>query len=166
MSSQRIDPDDLPRKVAYTHDDDSPWYEYDDEPLFGDHTELVRKIMANVTRSDDVGHYSPQNGFRESTKIRTKDRQAFEEQLIERFNNVGEEQPFLTLDPSVVDVREEGPRKTIVRFSPSFGRPAFLGGAKKARQDIILEIKRYECDRFWEEVAEPLFEQFNEKYPY
>jgi len=166
IQPQQIDGSELPRKLQHHHDSDSPWYEYEGEPLFGEDTEQIREVMQAVVEADDVGRYSPRNGFRESTKIRTKDCEDFEEVLVERYNEVGEAQKWLTLDPSVVDVRKEGPQKTKVHFSPNFGRPAFLGGAKKRRQDVILEIKRYECDRFWEEVAQPLFKEYNEKYPY
>jgi hypothetical protein len=164
------DTNDLPRKIQGMHDGPSdPWWKYKGEHLFPECPERVHDRVAELANSDiDVGRYSPRNQFRKTTKIRTKDQDAFDEALAEQIEEVEEDFEFLMLNKlqEAVDVHQKGERRTDVRFSPSFGRPAGLGGKPYYREKVTIEILRFEVEVFWKRVLEPVFEEFNEKYPY
>lgn len=162
---QQTETSDMPRAIERFDDDDSPWYEHDGELLFGDDTELVRDKVQAMCESD-YGRYSPKNGFSQRTKIRTTDSDEFTDELVERLNECNETFIFGEQFIERVDVHKKGPQRTDVSFRPSFGYPASLGGAAYRRNQILLEVKRYETDLFWNEILEPLFNEYNEKYPY
>jgi hypothetical protein len=184
-----VDPTNLPRRIRQNHSSDDPWYEHNGEPLFGDaqsslrssddgngdsangvtdDTDWVRRRVTQIAEANDVGSYSPRNGFRKKTKIRTKDIEEFDEALADRIADVDSEFEFIML-PKLkqgVDVREKGPQRTDVSFSPNFGRRVGLGGAEHYRNQILTEVLCYEVEVFWERVLQPVFKELADKYPY
>lgn len=163
-----LDEDQLPRKIRRMDEEDSPWYEYQGEPLFDDDTDAIRDRVRELAAADDVVRYSPRNKLSKSTKIRTQDAEEFRERLRERFQDIHQSIGFIhgkRLLNSVC-VRQKGERRTDVRYSPSFGRPAGLGGKEYYQQQVLLEILRYEAEVFWDDVVEPVFSEFHDRYPY
>jgi len=172
---------ELPSKVErnVTNHGDETWFEYSSEPLFDDETlDRIRRRFTEMRDSDYERIATVKSSSSYRTKIRTKDLDNFKDDLREaRRQWVEEHGDRLTLfgnayygdvltEYEVVEVKEEKPRKTVVGAEYDASYSTGIGGAKYKKQQILLPIRSFEQWSYHTEVVEPLFEEYNEKYPY
>jgi hypothetical protein len=175
MQQQTELPDKVERKVSNRNGDE--WYEYDGEQLFSDDAlDRIRNRFAEMREQDFEKIATVKGSSSTKSKIRTKDLESFKEELRERHNQWVEEHgdPLTSFGQrgygeqltQAIEISDENPRKTVVRADYNAGYRAFMGGEDGKKQDILLVIREYEQWSYQTEVVEPLFEKYNEKYPY
>jgi len=170
-------PDKVDRNVTNRYDDE--WYEYDGEPLFSDENrERIERRFKQMRNSEYESIAYVGGGTHTKTKIRTKDKDEFVEELQTQLHqwrvdygdfltNIGNSHYGEVLTSvKVVEIHEEKPRKTVLWAQYNAGQHVGVGGADYKKQKILLPIRDFEQWSYHNEVVKPLFEQYHEQYPY
>jgi hypothetical protein len=142
------------------------WYEYDGEPLF--EGEMLSLICNKLDQMESM-EWGVIAGIKGSswdrTKIHTDMADEFLEAFESRFEEVDNEYTFI-LSKNNPEITEKGPIRSDVSVHYEVGRHAGLGGAKYKRQKILYKIRDFENYLYKTEVVDPVFKEYNEKYPY
>lgn len=177
MEHQHTEAVSLPESLT-EHAETEPWYEHDGTELFDDTLrDHLRRRFRQMNATDT--EYSPVAHVGARTKIRSKDVEAFTHDLREAAQRwLGEYGPRLTAfgadndeyDPltniGVVHVTREKPRKTVLAASYAVGNPVRVTSVKGKRQHILSVVRSFEQHSYHDHVVRPLFDEYNEKYPY
>lgn len=157
---------------------DDAWYEYDGEPMWNDDTiDRVRERLQTAANTE-WGRVSAspkaaalgntKDEWTKSTKIKTEHADTFEVAVEDKAKAVGEDingwiVPELIPKPNVY---EKGPVRTDVSVAYSMAHSVAMGGAAYKQQKIVKAVRDFEFWIYQTRVIEPLFNEFNEKYPY
>jgi len=168
-------PDKVDRKVTNRNED--CWFEYDGEPMFSDSAlDRIKQRFEQMRNHqwEKIAYVKGSN--RTETKIRTKDLRQFKNELETQHNGWVEQygQPLTRFGNAAygevltqaVTIKDESARKTVVVSNYNAGYSVGMGGEKNKKQSILLPIREFEQWFYHNEVVKPLFEKYNDKYPY
>lgn len=167
-------PGQIERKVrAY----DDPWWVADGEPIF-DNRQTFDIVVSRFREMQDTEWdivamtgmarmRGAESDYQTRATIRTKDRDEFFGRLNDRLSDVFDGGKTLAgvAKPTVLTDR---PRKTVLSVDythPDQGRVA-MGERQTKRKAIIGYVRAFEEWEWHTEAVEPLFREYEDKYPY